>query len=81
MTDHERSILDLISFHHLAGDNGPARLDWRHVAEVLADELNAMAMRLAGSPNATAADEERVARAALALKQFRAACAETDDLT
>lgn len=81
MTDHDPSIFDAIRFHRLTGDDGPADLDWRQVAGVLAEQLDAMAMRLAGAPGTTPADEERVARAAVALKQYRAACAEFDDPT
>jgi hypothetical protein len=76
----EKSILDAIRFARLVGGDEPTDLNWRQMAELLADELASLAMRLSGSPGATDADEERVARAALALKQFRAACAETDDL-
>ena len=75
----DRSILDEIRFHRLTGDDGPAELDWRHVAGVLAEQLDALARRMAGAPGNSQADEERIARAAVALKQFRAACAETDD--
>jgi hypothetical protein len=77
----DRSILDAIYFHRLTGDDGPADLNWRRVAGVLAEQLDALALRMTGAPGNTAADEERIARAAVALKQFRAACAETDDLT
>jgi hypothetical protein len=76
----EKSILDAIRFARLVGGDEPTDLNWRQMAELLAEELDALAMRLSGSPGATDADEERVARAALALKQFRSACAETDDL-
>lgn len=78
MPQHEKSIFDTIRFAHLVGDDGPTDLNWRQVAELLADELDAIALRLSGDPNRTEADEERVARAIVAIRQFRAACAEAD---
>jgi hypothetical protein len=81
MPQHEKSILDAIRFARLVGDDKPLDLNWRQVAELLADELDALAMRLSAVPDKTEADEERVARAVVALRQFRTACAETDDLT
>lgn len=81
MAQHARSILDEIRYHRLAGDDGPADLNWRHVAELLAGELDTLALRLAGAPGITDADEERVARATVALRQYRAAVKETDDPT
>lgn len=80
MPRHEKSILDVIRFAHLVGDDGPTDLNWRQVAELLADELDALAIRLSGDPDRTEADEERVARAVVALRQFRAACIEVDDV-
>jgi hypothetical protein len=62
-------------------DDGPADLNWRQVSEILAEQLDALAARLADAPDNTDADDERVARAAVALRQYRAACTETDDLT
>ncbi len=79
MHNFERSIADQIRFHRLAGDDSPFAVDWRQVADRLAGELEALSRRLAGAPGTTNADEERVARAALALKEFRTACAEIDD--
>lgn len=81
MPDFDRSILDEIRFSRLAGDEGPVELDWRHVAVLLAEQLDALAMRLAAAPGSSEADEERVARAVVALRQYRAACAECDDPT
>ncbi len=77
----DRSILDEIRFHRLTGEDGTAPIDWRYVAAILADELDALTLRLNGAPGITPADEERVARAGVALKQYRAACTETDDPT
>jgi len=79
MAEHERSILDEIRFHRLTGDEGAAPIEWRAVAAVLAEELDVLAMRLAGSPGISEADEERVARAACALRQYRSACTEHDE--
>ncbi len=79
MADHKRSILDEIQFARLAGDSVSNRLDWRHVAEILHEQLDALAMRLAGAPGTTEADAERLARAAVALRQYRAACTEHDE--
>lgn len=79
MRDRERSVVDEIHFHRLTGDDGTAPLDWRFVAGLLADELDALVIRFGGAPGITAADEERIARAAVALRQYRAACIETDD--
>lgn len=79
MPEHERSILDEIRFHRLTGDEGIAPLHWRDVAAVLAEALDALALRLSGSPGLTEADDERVARAACALRQYRAACSEHDE--
>lgn len=80
MAEHGRSILDAIRFARLVGDDKPVDLNWRQVAALLADELDALAMRLSSIPDKSEADEERVARAVVAIRQFRAACAETDDL-
>lgn len=80
MPEHGRSIIDAIRFARLVGDDKPVDLNWRQVAELLADELDALAMRLSSIPDKSEADEERVARAVVAIRQFRAACAETDDL-
>lgn len=77
----DRSIFDAIRLHRLAGDDGPADLDWRQLAGLLAEQVDGLAKRLDGAPGTTDADAERVARAASALKQYHAARAELDDLT
>lgn len=74
-----RSVFDAIRFHRLTGDDGPTAIDWRQVAARMAGELDALSQRLAGAPGTTSADEERVARAGLVLREYRAACAELDD--
>ncbi len=79
MSDHEKSLSDEIRFHRLVGDDEPLAVDWRRLAKRLAGQLEVLAKRLSGAPGTTNADEERVARAALALKEFRTACAEIDD--
>jgi hypothetical protein len=81
MPEFSRSIEDEIRYARLVGDDGPADLNWRQVSEILAEQLDALAARLADAPDNTDADDERVARAAVALRQYRAACTETDDLT
>lgn len=81
MSHPHPSVHDQIRFHRLTGDDGVADLDWRYVAAVLAEQVDYLAMRLSGSPGTSPADEERIARAAVALKQYRAACAEHDDPT
>lgn len=81
MNDRERSVVDEIHFHRLTGDDGAAAIDWRYVAAILAVELDALTLRFSGAPGTTPADEERVARAAVALRQYRLACTETDDPT
>ena len=74
------SILDVIRMSRLAGAGADADIDWRTVAELLADQLDALAVRMADVPGLTEADRERVARAAVAIRQYRTACAElTDD--
>lgn len=78
MNSHNPSILDRIRIHHLAGTDGPVAFDWRDVADILAVELDALAVRMSDLPDATAADDERVARAAGALRQYRLARAESD---
>ncbi len=81
MPDRDRSIVDQIQLHRLTGDDGPAPLDWRQVAGVLADELDGLAKRFDRAPGNSPADEERIARATSALRQYRAACSEFDDPT
>ena len=75
-----RSIIDVIRMSRLAGAGADADIDWRTVADLLADQLDALAVRMADVPGLTEADRERVARAAVAIWQYRVACAElTDD--
>jgi len=64
----------------MAGDGVAEAVDWRQVSDLLADEVESLGKRLASSPGLTEADDERLARAAVALRQYRAARVD-DDLT
>jgi hypothetical protein len=53
--------------------DAPGVFDWPAIANRLADELTAIVSRVADLPGRTAADEERIERAAAALRDFQAA--------
>jgi hypothetical protein len=57
----------------------PGVLDWPGIAERLAEELAALSARLAGDPQASAADHERLDRAAVVLRDYRAVRAADDE--
>lgn len=54
----------------------PGVLDWPTLARRLADELAAMAARLADDPNATESDIERLERARAVVRDYRTASRE-----
>jgi hypothetical protein len=66
-----RTVAELIRFHRLVGDRTP--IDWRYVADRLAGELTALVKRFDGDPNMTEADQDRLARAAVALHEHQLA--------
>ena len=72
-----RTIGELIRFHRLIGDRTP--IDWRYVADRLAEELTAIVRRFDGDPNLTDADGDRLARAAVALREHQLAAEEERD--
>jgi hypothetical protein len=74
-----KSITDVIRLSRLAGAGPDPNIDWRTVADLLADQLNDLAVRMSDLPGLTEADRERVARAALAIVQYRTTCAQLDD--
>ena len=72
-----RTVAELIRFHRLVGDR--TRIDWRYVADRLAEELAALVRRFDGDPNLTDADQDRLARAAVALREHQLAVEEVRD--
>ena len=75
-----RTIGEAIRLHKLVGDGSRLDVDWRYVADRLAEELAALVRRFDGDPNLTEADHDRLARAAVALQEHRlAADAVRDD--
>lgn len=72
-----RTVAELIRFHRLVGDRTP--IDWRYVADRLAEELTALVRRFDGDPNLTEADQDRLARAAVALHEHQLAADEERD--
>jgi hypothetical protein len=72
-----RTVAELIRFHRLVGDRTP--IDWRYVADRLAEELTAIVRRFDGDPNMTEADLDRLARAAVALREHQLAADEERD--
>jgi hypothetical protein len=72
-----RTVAELIRFHRLVGDCTP--IDWRYVAGRLAEELTALVRRFDGDPNLTDADQDRLARAAVALREHQLASDEERD--
>jgi hypothetical protein len=72
-----RTVAELIRFHRLVGDRTP--IPWRYVADRLAEELAAIVRRFDGDPNLTDADQDRLARAAVALHEHQLAADEERD--
>ncbi len=72
-----RTIGELIRFHRLVGE--PTPIPWRYVAGRLAEELTALVRRFDGDPNLTDADQDRLARAAVALREHQLAVDEERD--
>jgi len=72
-----RTVAELIRFHRLIGDRTP--IPWRYVADRLAEELTALVRRFDGDPNLTEADQDRLARAAVALHEHQLASDEERD--
>lgn len=72
-----RTIAELIRFHRLVGE--PTPIPWRYVADRLAEELAALVRRFDGDPNLTEADQDRLARAVVALREFQLAADESRD--
>ncbi len=69
-----RTVGELIRLHRLIGDATP--IDWRYVADRVAEELAALVRRFDGDPNLTEADQDRLARAAVALREHQLAAEE-----
>jgi hypothetical protein len=61
---------------HLGYRDAPGVLDWPTLARRLADELSAMAARLADDPQATTADLERLERARAVVRDYQTASRE-----
>jgi len=72
-----RTVAELIRFHRLVGDRTP--IPWRFVADRLAEELTSLVRRFDGDPNLTEADQDRLARAAVALHEHQLAADEERD--
>jgi hypothetical protein len=72
-----RTVAELIRFHRLIGE--PTPIPWRYVADRLAEELAAIVRRFDGDPNLTDADQDRLARAAVALHEHQLASDEERD--
>lgn len=72
-----RTVAELIRFHRLVGDRTP--IPWRYVSDRLAEELAALVRRFDGDPNLTTADQDRLARAAVALHEHELAAGEERD--
>ncbi len=63
---------------HLGYRDAPGVLNWPSLARRLADELSAMAARLADDPTATESDIERLERARAVVADFKAADSDGD---
>ena len=63
---------------HLGYRDAPGVLDWPTLARRLADELSAMAARMADDPTATAADHERIERARAVVRDYQTASREIE---
>jgi hypothetical protein len=72
-----RTVAELIRFHRLVGE--PTPIPWRYLADRLAEELAAIVKRFDGDPNLTEADQDRLARAAVALREHQLATEELRD--
>jgi hypothetical protein len=76
-TAAERSAIERrIALLPLMQRDAPGLLDWPALARSLADELAAMAARLAGDPLATDGDRERLERARAVVADYRTASRE-----
>jgi hypothetical protein len=75
-----RTIGEAIRLHRLIGDDTPLVIDWKWVADRLAEELTALVRRFDGDPNLTEADQDRLARAAVALREHQLAADESRDV-
>ena len=65
-----REISRRIRLAPLCRRDAPGVLDWPTLARRLADELSAMADRMADDPRATDADRERLARARAVVRDY-----------
>ena len=74
-----RTIGEAIRLHRLIGDDTPLVIDWKYVADRLAEELAAIVRRFDGDPTLTEADQDRLARAAVALREHQLAAEELRD--
>ena len=63
---------------HLGYRDAPGVLDWTTLARRLADELSAMAARMADDPRASESDRERLERARSVVADFRTASREIE---
>ena len=63
---------------HLGYRDAPGVLDWPTLARRLADELSAMAARMADDPRASESDRERLERARAVVADFRTASREIE---
>ena len=63
---------------HLGYRDAPGVLDWPMLARRLADELSAMAARMADDPRASESDRERLERARAVVADFRTASREIE---
>ena len=63
---------------HLGYRDQPGVLDWPTLARRLADELSAMAARMADDPRASESDRERLERARAVVADFRTASREIE---
>jgi hypothetical protein len=74
-----RTIGEAVRLHRLIGDDTPLVIDWRYVADRLAEELTAIVRRFDGDPNPTDADQGRLAREAVAMREHQLAVEELRD--
>ena len=78
-TASERAAIEhRIALLPLMQRDQPGVLDWPTLARRLADELSALAARMADDPHATPADHERVQRARAVVADFKAADHDVD---
>jgi hypothetical protein len=69
----QEQLANRIHLQRLMRRDAPGVFDWPAIANRLADELTAIVARVADLPGRTAADDERIERAAAALRDFQAA--------